>query len=259
MIRTAMNLFTAHCKLAIKTRNYLSLGWQAFFCCGSPFFPLSSWPGTRKVAFSRQRKPIMRSIGLECSLLPARRVARTRAALRCPPSACRVPVFSEKRRGSRRAGRLRGAEGGGRPSTQEGGSVRVGGGHRESFEVRERCGKSSQSPHLVKQIKLRFLKEIVRAVWHRGPSCPCRLSAWHRGPLAASRSRPARRDARKKAACGLDHAEDAPPDAPPLGAFTWVLARLPATRGTPSGLSPRAPLLSDSVPCLCPSTIWSSL
>lgn len=254
-----MNLFTAHCKLAIKTRNYLSLGWQAFFCCGSPFIRLSSWPGTRKAAFSRQRKPIMRSIGLECSLLPARSVARARAALRRPPSACRAPVFSEKRRGSRRAGRLRGAEGGGRPSTQEGGSVRVGGGLRESFEVRERSEKSSRSPRLVKQIKLRFLKEDVRAVWHRGPSCPCRLSAWHPEPLAASRSRPARRDARKKAACGLDHAEDTPPDAPPLGAFTWVLAGLPATRGTPSGLSPRAPLLSDSVPCLCPSTVWSSL
>lgn len=134
----------------------------------------------------------------------------------------------------------------------------MGGGRRESFEVRERSEKSSRSPRLVKQIKLRFLKEIVRALWHCGPSCPCRLSTWHREPLAASRSRPARRDARKKAACGLDHAEDAPPDAPPLGAFTWVLAGLPATRGTPSGLSPRAPLLSDSVPCLCPSTVWSS-
>lgn len=89
VIRTAMNLFTAHCKLAIKTRNYLSLGWQAFFCCGSPFFPLSSWPGTRKAAFSRQRKPMMRSIGLECSLLPASSVARTRAARR-PPVAHRL-------------------------------------------------------------------------------------------------------------------------------------------------------------------------
>lgn len=254
-----MNLFTAHCKLAIKTRNYLSLGWQAFFCCGSPFIRLSSWPGTRKAAFSRQRKPIMRSIGLECSLLPASSVARTRAALRCPPSACRASSFQRNAGEAAGPADCGGAEGGGRPSTQEGGSVRVCGGRRESFEVRERSEKSSRSPRLVKQIKLRFLKEIVHALWHRGPSCPCRLSAWHREPLAASRSRPARRDARKKAACGLDHAEDAPPDAPPLGAFTWVLAGLPATRGTPSGLSPRAPLLSDSVPCLCPSTVWSSL